>query len=72
MLDTLIQAFVDHLELALFLALAIGYAIGKITIGSFTLGSVTGCLLAGVLIGQTGVEISKDVRQAFFLRKARC
>lgn len=58
---------VAHPELALFLTLAIGYAIGKLGYGSFTLGSVCGCLIAGVLIGQTGVEISNDVKQAFFL-----
>jgi putative transport protein len=57
----------DHPELALFLALGTGYAIGKITFGTFTLGSVTGCLIAGVLVGQTGVVMSNDVKQAFFL-----
>ncbi len=56
-----------HPELALFLALGIGYAIGKITFGSFTVGAVTGCLIAGVLVGQTGVVMSNDVKQAFFL-----
>jgi putative transport protein len=63
----LTNALVAHPELALFLALAIGYAVGKLGFGSFKLGAVTGCLLAGVLIGQTGVMISKDVQQAFFL-----
>ncbi len=57
---------VAHPDLALFLTLAIGYAVGKIGYRSFTLGSVSGCLIAGVLIGQTGVEISNDVKQAFF------
>ncbi|OCP39129.1 hypothetical protein BC360_00505 [Ensifer sp. LC163] len=56
-----------HPELALFLALGIGYAIGKITIAGVTIGAVTGCLLAGVLIGQTGAVLSNDVKQAFFL-----
>lgn len=67
MVESVVGAFVEHPELSLFLALAIGYAVGKISFGSFTLGSVTGCLLAGVLIGQTGVVVSKDVQQAFFL-----
>ncbi|WP_170464051.1 aspartate-alanine antiporter [Ruegeria arenilitoris] len=59
--------FIDHPELALFCSLALGYSIGKITIGSFTVGSVAGCLLAGVLVGQTGVVVSDDLKQAFFL-----
>ncbi|WP_170565016.1 aspartate-alanine antiporter [Ruegeria atlantica] len=61
------EIFGAHPELALFCSLALGYAIGKITIGSFTVGSVAGCLLAGVLVGQTGVEISDDLKQAFFM-----
>lgn len=67
MIETLTGILSDHHELALFLALGIGYAIGKISFCTFTLGSVTGCLIAGVIIGQTGVEISNDVKQAFFL-----
>ncbi len=61
------DVFVQHPELALFLTLALGYLIGKIRVGSFTLGSVTGCLIAGVLIGQSGAQVSNDVKQAFFL-----
>lgn len=59
--------FGHHPALALFCSLALGYALGKITIGSFTVGSVAGCLLAGVLVGQTGVVVSDDLKQAFFL-----
>ncbi len=39
-------------ELAIFLTLALGFLIGRIRIGSFSLGNVVGTLLAGVLIGQ--------------------
>ncbi len=66
-MQPLSNVLIAHPELALFLALAIGYLIGKLRFRSFTLGSVTGCLIAGVLIGQTGVVISADVKQAFFL-----
>lgn len=59
--------FGHHPALALFCSLALGYALGKITIGSFTVGSVAGCLLAGVLVGQTGVVVSDDLKQAFFM-----
>ncbi|WP_083213571.1 MULTISPECIES: TrkA C-terminal domain-containing protein [unclassified Ensifer] len=67
MIDTIFSILRAHPELALFLALGIGYAIGKITIAGVTIGAVTGCLLAGVLIGQTGAVLSNDVKQAFFL-----
>ncbi|MGL4541158.1 MAG: hypothetical protein ACRCUI_01445, partial [Polymorphobacter sp.] len=67
MLKTLAEILREHPELALFLALAIGYAIGRLKLFGFTPGAVTGCLLAGVAIGQFGVVISPDVQHAFFL-----
>lgn len=66
-MELITSIFNAHPELALFCSLTIGYAIGKITIGSFAVGSVAGCLLAGVLVGQTGVVVSDDLKQAFFL-----
>ena len=41
----------DHPELALFLALAAGYLLGRVRMGSFKLGPVVGCLLVGVVVG---------------------
>ena len=35
--------------------------------GSFSLGAVTGTLIAGVLIGQLGIEISSQVKSIFFI-----
>lgn len=54
-------------ELAIFLALAIGYWVGGIKLGSFSLGAVTGTLLAGVLIGQIGIEVSPQIKSIFFI-----
>ena len=45
-------------ELAIFLTLSVGYALGKIRLGSFELGSVTGVLLAGIIIGQLDITIA--------------
>lgn len=53
-------------ELAVFLTLAIGFLIGKVKIGSFTLGNVVGTLLAGVVVGQIGVEVHPLVKIVFF------
>ncbi|MBP1600773.1 MAG: hypothetical protein H6Q06_924, partial [Acidobacteria bacterium] len=38
--------------------LALGFLIGRIRIGSFSLGNVVGTLLAGVLIGQPSGDVS--------------
>ncbi|MNS18963.1 Aspartate/alanine antiporter [compost metagenome] len=54
-------------ELSVFLALALGFFIGNIKIGSFSLGSVTGVLLMGVLIGQLKIDVSPTVKSVFFL-----
>jgi len=56
-----------HPEIAFFLTLAIGYLLGKIRFGFFSIGAVTGTLLAGIAIGQFGVRISPDVQQCFFV-----
>jgi putative transport protein len=54
-------------EIAIFLVLALGYLLGSLKIGKFSLGSVTGVLLAGVLIGQLNITISPHVKSVFFL-----
>jgi putative transport protein len=54
-------------EIAIFLALALGFFIGGLKFGKFTLGNVTGVLLAGVLIGQLNITISPNVKSVFFL-----
>ncbi|HVM96825.1 MAG TPA: hypothetical protein VMT89_10565, partial [Candidatus Acidoferrales bacterium] len=63
----LIGSFQQYPELAIFLALAIGYRIGSIKFGGFSLGSVTGVLLAGVLVGQIHIIISPHVKSVFFI-----
>jgi hypothetical protein len=57
----------QHPELAIFLTLAIGYWIGAIKFGAFSLGAVTGTLLAGVLIGQLDISVSNEVKSIFFI-----
>ena len=54
-------------ELAIFLTLSVGYALGKIRIGSFELGSVTGVLLAGIIIGQLDITIAPQIKSIFFV-----
>ncbi len=56
-----------HAEVAFFLTLGIGYVLGKLRLGGFSLGPVTGTLRAGVLVGQLGVKVSPEVKQCFFV-----
>jgi len=61
-----IEILQHHPELALFLVLALGFALGKISIGNFKVGAVLGTLFAGVLIGQFHIEIAPVVKVIFF------
>jgi len=66
-MDWLASTLRQYPEVSIFLALALGYWIGGLRIGAFSLGSVTGTLLMGVLIGQMHVSISSNVKATFFL-----
>lgn len=63
--------FVDTLkaypEIAIFLALGVGYWIGGKSFKGFSLGAVTSTLLVAIVIGILGVKISPNVKSVFFL-----
>jgi putative transport protein len=65
-MDAFVIALREHQELAIFLTLALGFLIGKIRIGSFSLGVVVGTLLAGVVIGQLDIKVPPLVKTVFF------
>src|SRR4029078_840833 len=65
-MNYLTQALRDHQELAVFLTLAVGFFIGRLKIGSFSLGTVVGTLLAGVLLGQMAIQVPAVVKYVFF------
>ena len=67
MTATFVETLRTHPEVTFFLVLGVGFLLGKLKLGSFTLGAVTGTLLAGVAIGQAGVQVSGEVKQCFFL-----
>ena len=54
-------------EIAIFLALGLGYYFGAFTFKGIGLGSVTATLLAGVLIGQIGITINQPLKATVFL-----
>ena len=67
MIDWLVATLQTFPQLAIFLALGIGFIIGPIKVAGFNLGNVTATLLAGVAIGQLGIQISGDVKSTFFI-----
>jgi putative transport protein len=64
--DYFVQALRNNPELAVFLTLAIGFLIGRVKFGGFSLGIVVGTLLAGVLIGQLDIKVPAIVKTIFF------
>jgi len=65
-MDYFVKALREHQELAIFLCLAGGFLIGRIRIRSFSLGTVVGTLLAGVIIGQLDIKVPATVKNVFF------
>src|SRR3954467_3956411 len=62
------QFLVRYPELTLFLVIAVGYAIGNIKIGAFSLGPVTGALFAGLFVGWFApVPVSGMTKSFLFL-----
>jgi len=65
-MEYFVSALREHQELTIFLTLAVGFFIGQLRIGTFTLGTVVGTLLAGVLIGQLDIKVPATVKNIFF------
>jgi len=61
----LIAILQQYPEPAIFLTLALGFFIGRLRFGNFSLGTVVGTRLAGVLIGQFDIKVSPTVKTAF-------
>ena len=54
-------------EIAIFISLALGYYFGSFTYKGLGLGSVTATLIAAVIIGQLGIEVTGPLKPFFFL-----
>ena len=67
MIDYFVTTLRGNPELAIFLTLGLGYWLGKVRIGKFELGPVTGVLLAGILVGQLDITIDPLVKSVFFI-----
>lgn len=66
--DILSDIFRSAPEIAVFLALGLGYLIGKVRVGPFTLGATAGTLLMGLLIGVIvpSLEVAPLIKTIFF------
>lgn len=59
--------FQPHPELLVFLTVALGFLVGKLRYRAIALGAVTGCLVAGLVLGaQFKVTIDGTVKNLFF------
>ena len=67
MSEWLVATLRGYPELAIFLALCIGFVVGPWKLAGFSLGNVTATLLAAVAIGQLGIAISPNVKSTFFI-----
>jgi len=67
MIDWFFAALKQYPEIAIFLALGLGYYFGKFTFKGIGLGSVTATLIAGVIIGQIGLTINQPLKAFSFL-----
>src|SRR3954449_11873101 len=67
MLEWFAATLKQYPEIAIFLALGLGYYFGKFTFRGIGLGSVTATLLAGLIIGQIGITISQPLKATVFL-----
>ncbi len=67
MFDWFADTLRHYPEIAIFLALAIGYYVGGFSYRGIGLGAVTSTLLAAVVIGQLGITISPPLKAVFFL-----
>ena len=53
-------------ELAIFLTIFLGFWLGKLRIGKFSLGTVTSVLLVGVMVGQLNIAVPGPIKSVFF------
>jgi len=67
MIDWFFTTLKTYPEIAIFLALALGYYFGKFTYKGIGLGAVTATLIAAVVIGQIGITINQPLKAFAFL-----
>src|SRR3954449_10773780 len=67
MVEWFLDTIKSYPDLAIFIALALGFWIGPKKLGGFSLGNVTATLLAAIVVGQLGIAITGPIKSAFFM-----
>ena len=67
MIGWLFATLKQYPEIAIFLALGIGYYVGSFTFKGIGLGAVTATLIAAVIIGQIGITVTGPLKPFAFL-----
>ena len=66
-MEWVIHTLRTYPEIAIFLSIGIGYWVGGKSYRGFGLGAVTSTLIAALIIGMVGIQISGTVKSTFFL-----
>lgn len=67
MLESFVNIMREYPTLAIFLTVGVGFLVGRLRIGSFSLGSVTAVLLTGVVVGQLDIPVTGPLKMFFFM-----
>ncbi len=65
-MNAFIATLQKYPEIAIYLTIALGFWFGKLQIKNFSLGVVTSTLLAGLLVGQAGIDLPNVLQSTFF------
>ena len=63
----LVETLRAHPEVALFLTLALGYALTRVRLGPIQLNAVVAVLIAGVAVGQMQIQVPASLQWVFFV-----
>ena len=66
-MDFILDILREYPVVCLFLTVGIGFYLGRLKIGHFSLGSVTAVLIVGVIIGQLDIPLSSQLKSVFFM-----
>jgi len=66
-MQSIVHVLRQNPEIAVFLTLAVGFWFGARKFGSFSLGTITSTLLAGLVIGQLDIHVAAVLQNTFFV-----
>ncbi|MDE6300199.1 MAG: aspartate-alanine antiporter [Muribaculaceae bacterium] len=66
-MEGFIEFFRTHPLIAVFLTVGLGFRLGKVRIGGFSLGAVAATLIVGVIVGQMRIALPDVLKNVFFL-----